>query len=535
MERSLKLLSREMTVTRLIILAGLVFLLFYNWAFFQKVVEIYPLTTKNAGFLASLALMLWAFFVFLMSLVCYRRTVKPVLVFFLLLSSFAAYFMDTYGVIIDDSMLRNVMKTDLNESLDLLSLRMILYFLLLGLLPVVLVMAVRLRPQSLRQAVKQRLLLSLGSLFTGVALIFAFGSTYASFFREHKPLRYYTNPSYYIYSTIKVARQELAAPPGDSRRIAEDAHLPEEHPHKELLIFVLGETARYDRFSLNGYERETNPLLKKEEIYAFSNFWSCGTSTAVSVPCMFSIYDKDSYSESAVQSTENILDVLKREGVEILWRDNNSDSKGVALRVPYENFKGPDKNPECDTECRDIGMLSGLQEYIDSHADSEMLIVLHAMGNHGPAYYKRYPESFEKFTPVCKTNQLEECSRDEIDNAYDNAILYTDYFLSEVIALLKRNSERFETGMIYISDHGESLGEHGLYLHGMPYMLSPEAQRHVPAFMWFGESYDEIDRAAVTSRLDRKYSHDNLFHTILGLLEIETSEYDREMDIVFGP
>jgi lipid A ethanolaminephosphotransferase len=180
-------------------------------------------------------------------------------------------------------------------------------------------------------------------------------------------------------------------------------------------------------------------------------------------------------------------------------------------------------------------MLSGLQEYIDSHADSEMLIVLHAMGNHGPAYYKRYPESFEKFAPVCKTNQLEECSRDEIDNAYDNAILYTDYFLSEVIALLKRNSERFETGMIYISDHGESLGEHGLYLHGMPYMLSPEAQRHVPAFMWFGESYDEIDRAAVTSRLDRKYSHDNLFHTILGLLEIETSEYDREMDIVFGP
>ena len=205
----MKLLSREMTVTRLIILAGLVFLLFYNWAFFQKVVEIYPLTTKNAGFLASLALMLWAFFVFLMSLVCYRRTVKPVLVFFLLLSSFAAYFMDTYGVIIDDSMLRNVMKTDLNESLDLLSLRMVLYFFLLGLLPVVLVMAVRLRPQSLRQAVKQRLLLSLGSLFTGVALIFAFGSTYASFFREHKPLRYYTNPSYYIYSTIKVARQEL--------------------------------------------------------------------------------------------------------------------------------------------------------------------------------------------------------------------------------------------------------------------------------------------------------------------------------------
>jgi lipid A ethanolaminephosphotransferase len=479
--------------------------------------------------------LLWALFVFLMSLVCYRRTAKPVIALFLLLSSLAAYFMDSYGVIIDESMLRNVMKTDLNESLDLLSLRLFLYFLLLGLLPAVLVMTVRLKPQVFRQALKQRLLLSIGSLFTGLALIFAFGSSYASFFREHKPLRFYTNPTYYIYSTGKVVRQELTAPPGDARRIAEDAHLPEEHPHRELLIFVLGETARYDRFSLNGYERETNPLLKNEEIFAFSNFWSCGTSTAVSVPCMFSIYDKDSYSESAVQSTENVLDVLKREGVEILWRDNNSDSKGVALRVPYENFRSPDKNPECDTECRDIGMLSGLQEYIDSHADSEMLIVLHAMGNHGPAYYKRYPDSFERFNPACKTNQLEECSREEIDNAYDNAILYTDYFLSEVIALLKRNSENFETGMIYISDHGESLGEHGVYLHGMPYMLSPENQRHVPAFMWFGESYDEIDRVALAGKLGRKYSHDNLFHTILGLLEIQTSEYDRDMDILFGP
>ena len=530
------LLNREMTVSRLVILVAAVFVLFYNWTFFRNVLEVYPLTAKNAAFLFSLLLLLWAVLVFLMSLVCYRRTAKPIIILFLLLSSFAAYFMDTYGVIIDDSMIRNVMKTDFNESLDLLSIRLVLYFLLLGLLPALLVLAVRIRrPVSFRQAMKQHLLLSIGSLLAGFALVFVFGSSYASFFREHKPLRYYTNPAYYIYSAGKLVRQELAAPPGEARRIAGDAHLPEKHPHKELLIFVLGETARYDRFSINGYERETTPLLKNEKVYAFSNFWSCGTSTAVSVPCMFSIYDKESYSDSQARSTENILDVLQREEVKILWRDNNSDSKGVALRVPYENFKTAEMNPVCDPECRDIGMLHGLQEYIDSHAESEIFIVLHSMGNHGPAYYKRYPESFERFTPACKTNQLEECSKAEIDNAYDNAILYTDYFLSEVIALLQRNSDRFETSMIYISDHGESLGEHGLYLHGMPYILSPETQRHVPAFMWFGESYDEIDRTSLAAKLGRKYSHDNLFHTILGLLEIETSDYEREMDIVFGP
>lgn len=525
----------EIRLNRLIILVALLFVLFYNLTFFQNVMSVYPLTWKYAGFLLSLAIALGSFFVFLLSIACYRYTAKPVMILFLMLASFAAYFMDSYNVIIDDSMIANIMKTDVNEGLDLLSSKLILYVLLLGILPSILVYRTKIDWQPLMKAVRNRLILTVGSLALGLVLVFAFGSTYASFFREHKPLRFYTNPTYFIYSSVKYTRQQFATPRGEVKSIADDAHLPEEHPHKELVIFVLGETARYDRFSLNGYERETNPQLKKEQVYTFSDFWSCGTSTAVSVPCMFSIYDRSHYSESRVQSTENALDVLQREEVKILWRDNNSDSKGVALRVPYENFKSPGINPVCDPECRDIGMLDGLQEFIDTNADNEMFIVLHTMGNHGPAYYKRYPKEFEKFKPVCETNQLEECSQEEIDNAYDNAILYTDYFLSQVIALLKNNSDRFETAMIYISDHGESLGENGLYLHGMPYIIAPETQRHVPAIMWFGDSYDEIDRTALSVKVDKKYSHDNLFHTILGLLEIETTDYSKEMDIVFGP
>ena len=186
----------------------------------------------------------------------------------------------------------------------------------------------------------------------------------------------------------------------------------------------------------------------------------------------------------------------------------------------------------CDEECRDEGMLSGLQQYIDAQK-GDILIVLHQMGNHGPAYYKRYPKAFEVFAPVCKTNDLGSCSTQEINNAYDNALRYTDYFLSKVIDLLKKNDRRFETAMFYVSDHGESLGEYGVYLHGMPYALAPEAQRHVPAVLWLGSQIKrDIDVSSVLAQSQKTWSHDNLFSTLLGLFEIRTDAYDAKMDIL---
>ena len=248
---------------------------------------------------------------------------------------------------------------------------------------------------------------------------------------------------------------------------------------------------------------------------------------------MFSNIGRESYSDRKAHTTENLLDVLRHAGVQILWRDNNSDSKGVALNVPYTSFRSAETNAVCDIECRDEGMLIGLQDYINKQKTGDILIVLHQMGNHGPAYYKRYPPAFERFKPVCKTSQLENCTREEISNAYDNAILYTDYFLSKVIALLKNNTKNFETAMFYMSDHGESLGENSLYLHGLPYVMAPDAQKHVGAILWFGESF-HIDRPALRAKLARPYSHDNLFHTVLGLFEVDTDVYDKKKDIVHG-
>jgi lipid A ethanolaminephosphotransferase len=306
----------------------------------------------------------------------------------------------------------------------------------------------------------------------------------------------------------------------------------------ELIIMVLGEAARADRFSLNGYEKETNPLLKKEEIINFSNMYSCGTSTAESVPCMFSIFGQADYDYKKGISTENILDVLTHtHDIKVLWRDNNSDSKGVALRVDYEDFRTSKTNTKCDeVECRDEGMLVGLEDYIKNNQGKDIFIVLHQMGNHGPAYYKRYPKEYEKFTPVCKSNQLEECTKEEVSNGYDNAILYTDYFLSKVINFLKPYSKDYETAMLYMSDHGESLGENGIYLHGLPYLIAPDEQKHIGSLIWFGgeDMKEDIDVDKLNSYKNQHFSQDNLFHTLLGLFEVDTHIYKKEMDILYN-
>ena len=198
-------------------------------------------------------------------------------------------------------------------------------------------------------------------------------------------------------------------------------------------------------------------------------------------------------------------------------------------------MKTSSTNTVCDTECRDEGMLVGLQKHINEVKENDILIVLHQMGNHGPAYYKRYPKDFEIFKPVCVTSDLAKCSNEEIANAYDNAILYTDYFLSKVIALLKDNSVKFNTGMVYVSDHGESLGENGIYLHGLPYMMAPKEQKDIAMIMWFGgEMESETNYVLLKKRLNEPFSHDNIFHTILGMFEVESSVYKPEMDILNG-
>lgn len=520
-----------MTSFKAIVGSSFFLVLFSNFTFFRNVTDVYAVSWQNIGFLISLALFLMMVIMVLIRLMSSRYTLKPVIILLLLISATTSYFMNTYHVIIDDTMIQNMAETNVGESLDLLTFKLVIYVLFLGVLPSFVIYKIKITFGTFKKEFWITLKTLLFCIVVIAAILFSFSKFYTSFFRENKSLRYHTNPTYALYSTGKYIHDRLSSSNGMLKPIGLDAkQIPD--VERKLTIVVVGEAARANRFSLNGYERQTNPLLQKEDIINFSHVSSCGTSTAISVPCMFSILERSNYSDKEAKSTENVIDILKRSGINVLWRDNNSDSKGVALRVQYEDFRTPQNNTLCDEECRDEGMLVGLQEYINTQK-GDVLIVLHQMGNHGPAYYKRYPKAFEKFEPTCKTNQVEQCTTQEIGNAYDNAILYTDYFLTQTIAFLKTNDEKFKTALIYMADHGESLGEKGLYLHGIPYFMAPDEQTHVGALMWFGEkSKESIDVATLKVKSSQNYSHDNLFHTILGVMGVETSVYDKTKDIL---
>jgi len=530
-------MNLKLTQTKLLLGQSVFFTLFYNITFFEKVLAIYPLTIHTGIFIVSLSFVLIFFINILLNLFRSKYTTKSLIFILLFFTTLAAYVMDSYGTILDDTMFLNIVNTDSHEVLDLLSIRLFVYLIFLWIIPSFFVKKINIDFLSFKEDLISRLKSITVSIIVIVLILFSFGKNYASFFREQKSLRYYTNPTYYIYSVGKFTSHFFV----NSKKtildsIGKNAKIIRSATQRRLIIFVVGETARRDHLSLNGYAKETNPLLKKENVISFSNMTSCGTSTAISVPCVFSNFGRSHFSSEKAASTENLLDLLSHTNkVNILWRDNNSNSKGVALRVPYEDFKQAPNNTICDPECRDVGMLVGLQDYIKSKKDGDIFIILHQMGNHGPAYYKRYPPDFEKFKPVCQTNELEKCSNLEINNAYDNAILYTDFFLSKVIGFLKENSKDFGTSMFYVSDHGESLGEKGVYLHGLPYFMAPDEQKNIAMVLWFGGDLStKANYSMLKAKSSASLSHDNIFHTFLGLLDVNTPEYNKEFDILNG-
>ena len=378
--------SFQLSISQVVLLAAVYLTLFANVAFFRNLFATFSDTPWGPFHLVSLALALLCAMVVFLSVISFRAILKPALVALFLASVVTAYFMDTYNVIIDRDMIANVAATDSAESWDLLTPRLFVYIGLLGLLPSLAVARIRLRPATAWQGLSSRLMLAGGALLIMLALALMSSAFYASFVREHKQLRYYANPLTPVYSVYKFGKARLAATQAPLEAIGEDAHIPARDIDRELVIMVVGEAARADRFSLNGYERKTNPELARHDVISFTDMSACGTSTAISVPCMFDVYDQDEFSMGKSESTQNVLDVLGHAGVNLLWRENNSKSRGVADRIRFEDFRSPDLNPVCDKECRDVGMLSGLQDYIDRQISGDILIILHQMGSHGPAY-----------------------------------------------------------------------------------------------------------------------------------------------------
>jgi lipid A ethanolaminephosphotransferase len=348
-------------------------------------------------------------------------------------------------------------------------------------------------------------------------------------------LRYLINPLNYIVAIKKYSDQRWVVE-RPIQSLGTDAYVLTQagRGKKNLTILVLGETARASNYSLNGYTHNTNPKLAQQDIVNFNNTWSCGTATAISVPCMFSNLGHDNYTDDVAKHQENLLDVLQHAGVKVAWRDNNSGCKGVCARVETTEMWALKDPVHCvDGECYDDILFRDLQAYVDN-LKQDAVIVLHLQGSHGPTYHLRYPKEFAVFKPFCDSNQLEDCTREEVVNVYDNTILYTDHVLNNVIEFLQKNTAQRNTAMVYMSDHGESLGENGVYLHGLPYFMAPDDQKHVPFIVWLSDQYaanSGIDKTCLKAHSSEQYSHDNLFHSMLGLMDVESTTYNPALDV----
>ncbi|MDR2207534.1 MAG: phosphoethanolamine--lipid A transferase [Azoarcus sp.] len=519
-----------------ILLSGLYFTFILNFAFWRFAFD----NIKIDNFTVFIFALSLPFFVFaplyiLFNIITSPYIAKPFLIFFVLVSSATNYLMYSLGVYIDSDMVRNAFETNAREAFDFVTLSGFAWVFLTGIIPSFFIATVKIKYQPLKKEILKRVACILATLLVFGGFLAASYKEYASFGRNNRETTKILNTVNYIYSTVRYFQLQAQANRVFTR-LDENAQLvPFEDPHLTVLILVLGETARAANFSLYGYKRETNPLLKGQDIIHFDEVASCGTATAISVPCMFSHMTRKNFNVADAKYTENLLDILQIAGYRILWRDNDDGCKGVCARADVVEKMVRINNPKhCYGKyCHDEALLDGLPEIL-ADIKQNTVIVLHTMGSHGPTYYNRYPDNFRKFTPTCDTADIHTCTREQVINTYDNTIVYTDYIISSVIDMLKKHPE-YESGLIYVSDHGESLGENNVYLHGFPYKLAPKEQKHVPMILWMSEAmkrWDYVDYDCMKKEAAKNtYTHDNLFHSIIGLLEVKTHTYDREYDI----
>ncbi|MCW8327672.1 phosphoethanolamine--lipid A transferase [Photobacterium sp. SDRW27] len=534
--------SRELTLISFPLLLAVYFTLVVNLPLLSELSAILSkLESVKIGFVLSIPLFFLAAFNFIFNLFCWPYFARPFFIVLLIVSSMVSYAMYNYGVIFDYGMIENIFETDTSEATSYLSSYSVVWTTLMGSLPALFIWKVKFKTSyGPMKLVLFKLISMLVSLVVIAIIAFFFYKDYSSVGRNNSYLKKMIIPTHYVYSAVKYVNNTYFSEPIEYQQIGLDAKqadsaLASSENKPTLFVFVLGETARSQNYELNGYNRPTNQYTRDLDVISFQDVSSCGTATAVSVPCMFSAMPKRNYSKPIANNQDNFLDIMQRAGISLLWKENDGGDKGVAKHIPMQKIERKEKNEYCNgSTCYDMALLDNFENDIEAMQGNRML-TMHLIGSHGPTYYQRYPEDKRFFTPDCPRSDIENCGVDEIINTYDNTILYTDYVLSETIAKLKKLESRYNTALLYISDHGESLGENGLFLHGTPYSLAPEYQTKVPMMAWFSEGFKQSKHINASclkqAAKQNSYSQDNIFHSMLGIMDVETDVYQAGMDV----
>ncbi len=532
-----KIRTTKLSYHSVTILLAAYFALVLNLPIYKDLASIFhKLEAVDTGFAISIPFFFFFALTIIFSLFTWPKITKVFFAILIVISSIVCYATYNYGIIFDVDMIRNIFQTNTSEATSYISTTSIVWIAGLGIFPAILLMMASLKTEKMIPFLAKK---------TGVVVISCLGlfiiasfyyQDYVSVGRNNSYLRKVIIPTFYIHSANKYVLQTYFSKPIPYTQIGVDAkQIETEHKKPSLVVFILGETARVQNYSINGYSKPTTPYTNKLDVISFKNVHSCGTATAISVPCMFSRLDKSNYDEQKAYHQDNLLDVLKRANIDILWKENDGADEGIPKNVNFQNLPRSDQYPLCDNNrCLDIALLNDFDKNVGKLSGNR-LVVLHLMGSHGPTYYQRYPKDFAYFQPDCPRSDIENCTQEQLINSYDNTIRYTDYVVAQTIEQLQQLSDKYDTALIYMSDHGESLGENGIYLHGMPYSLAPDYQKHVPLMVWLSDDFKttkSIDEACLSENAQSKeFSHDNLFDSMLGIFDVSTNIYRDKSDL----
>lgn len=536
----MKLLSFQSTQTRLNLLLAIYFAAVFNYALYAKIWQIQEHVWANFLFTIPLFIFLACWLVFtLLALPFVHKIIVPLLLVISASVSYNSIFLDVY---FNRDMLTNVMQTTVSESSRLMTVPFIAWIVCLGVVPAVLYCRTKIIYRTWWRECLVRIGAGCLSILGVLAIAAIFYQDYASVGRNNPTLKDLIVPGNFIGAGISKykhwKRDNLPYQTLDTQ-----VKQIKTTPNRRVFVMIVGETTRAMNWGLNGYARQTTPLLAKrgDSVINFHHVSSCNTFTAGSVPCMFSHMTRTEFNTTRAEKQDNILDMMQRAGIKVVWIDNDTGCKGVCKNTPYVDVTKMNSPEFCKHgECLDNAMLPELDKVLNQidQSNQDTLIVLHTIGSHGPTYYERYTPEYRQFTPTCDTNEINRCNNQELVNTYDNTILYVDQFINTVIARLEQH-ESWESAVMFASDHGESLGEKGVYLHSTPYEIAPKEQTTIPMIMWFSPTWLQNEKTNAgclrQNAQAQTYSHDNVFSTLFSVMNLDKTQsqtYRADLDIL---
>ena len=504
------MLKNNFKITKFASIVGLLHLVLFHYPFFKYVVNNIDSTSFGGILLiASLVILvpLLNAWIFLLLINSSRRIAKIVLILFFIINAISVYFINTYGIIIDESMIGNVLNTNYSESSSFFSLKLVGYILFLCLVPSVFIA----KAEIIKLPIKNILKLSLFALLAIAILVGINAKNLLWIDNNSKQIGGLAMPWSYVVNTSLFYKHKSNA--NEKEILLPNATIKDNQ--KTVVVLVIGESARRANFSLYGYSKNTNPLLSKKRNLFHFNATSCATYTTAGVKCILEHTNTD-------ELYEILPNYLERNNVEVVWRTTNWGEPPLHIKN-YQKREFLLKNYAEQNGSFDEILISDLKKQIMSSTKNKILIVLHTATSHGPKYSTRYPRSFEKFSPVCNSVEPGKCSQQELVNAYDNTIVYTDYLLSSIINRLQELPE-FKSTMMFVSDHGESLGEKNLYMHGLPMSFAPKEQYEIPFIVWTSNN-------SVKTKPTEILSQNHVFHSVLNFLAIDSPIYNESLNI----